>query len=116
MPLHSRRHFLQVIRFQVGETTKELEVRVDVCLQRRVEKGRKVGLGSANPNDHLRACHQAHRNKLQQECAGEGFCLTGERLPGQEPNTTKSPRLKPQNAKRLLCMCGKFLPKETKLF
>lgn len=96
---------------------KELEARVDVHLQRRrVEKGRKVGLGSANPSDHLRVCHQAHRHKLQQECAGEGFCLTGERLPGQEPNTTKSPKFKPQNAKCLLCMCGKFLPKETKLF
>lgn len=74
----------------------ELEARVEVCLQRRVGKGRKAGLGGANPSDHLRACHQAHRNKLQQECAGEGFCLTGERLPGQQPNTTKSPRLKPQ--------------------
>lgn len=55
-----------------------------------------------------------NRNKLTQECAGERVCLTRERLPCQEPNTTNSLRLKPTKCQMITVRMWKlfFLRKQ----
>lgn len=63
-------------------------------------------------NSHQPAIRQ-NRDKLQQECAQERICLTRERLPPQEPNTTDSPRRKPVKCQMMIVLVWKlFLRKQ----